>query len=73
MKLLVDMNLSPRWVSLLADAGFEVAHWSTLGASNAADTVVIMLIGYARVSTQDQNLDLQCEALNKAGCKKVME
>jgi DNA invertase Pin-like site-specific DNA recombinase len=32
-----------------------------------------MLIGYARVSTQDQNLDLQREALTKAGCKKVFE
>jgi DNA invertase Pin-like site-specific DNA recombinase len=32
-----------------------------------------MLIGYARVSTQDQNLDLQTEALTKAGCKKVFD
>lgn len=30
-----------------------------------------MLIGYARVSTQDQNLDLQTEALTKVGCKKI--
>ena len=32
-----------------------------------------MLIGYARVSTQDQNLDLQRQALTHAGCKKIYE
>ncbi len=32
-----------------------------------------MLIGYARVSTQDQNLDLQVNALTKADCKKIFE
>ena len=32
-----------------------------------------MLIGYARVSTQDQSLDLQREALTEAGCQKVFE
>ena len=41
MNVLVDMNLSPRWVSLLVDAGIEAAHWSTLGAANAPDTEIM--------------------------------
>ena len=32
-----------------------------------------MLIGYARVSAQNQNLDLQIDALVKAGCHKVFD
>jgi predicted nuclease of predicted toxin-antitoxin system len=45
MKLLVDMNLSPRWISFLADAGIESIHWSAVGASYAPD---LEIMAYAR-------------------------
>lgn len=41
MKLLVDMNLSPRWIGLLADAGIEAVHWSTVGAHDATDAEIM--------------------------------
>ena len=41
MKLLVDMNLSPRWVGVLADAGIHAAHWIACGAKNAPDTEIM--------------------------------
>jgi predicted nuclease of predicted toxin-antitoxin system len=41
MKLLIDMNLSPRWVTVLAGSGVEAAHWSTLGTNSALDSEIM--------------------------------
>jgi predicted nuclease of predicted toxin-antitoxin system len=41
MKLLLDMNLPPRWVRFLQDEGFEAVHWSTVGDPTANDATVM--------------------------------
>ena len=41
MKVLVDMNLSPLWVSFLVDAGFESVHWSDIGHPWAPDSEIM--------------------------------
>ena len=32
---------------------------------------IFMLVGYARVSTQEQDLQLQIDALEKIGCERI--
>ncbi|MBH8551732.1 DUF5615 family PIN-like protein [Nostocaceae cyanobacterium CENA357] len=41
MKILLDMNLSPDWVPVLENAGFEAVHWSTIGNPSAIDKVIM--------------------------------
>ena len=41
MRILIDMNLSPRWVDVLADAGIECIHWSSVGESTASDSFIM--------------------------------
>lgn len=45
MKLLVDMNLSPRWVDTFAQGGIEAEHWSRFGSASAPDATIM---AYAR-------------------------
>lgn len=41
MKLLIDMNLSPKWVIALKLAGFEAVHWSVVGLANSGDPEIM--------------------------------
>ena len=55
MKLLLDMNLSPRWVAFLAGVGIDAVHWSSVGSHSITDAEIM---AYARnnsyvVLTQD--------------------
>jgi predicted nuclease of predicted toxin-antitoxin system len=41
MKILIDMNLPPRWAKVLAAEGWESLHWSEVGASTASDREIM--------------------------------
>jgi predicted nuclease of predicted toxin-antitoxin system len=45
MDLLIDMNLTPRWLGFLAEAGHRAVHWTTMGNPTASDKVIF---DYAR-------------------------
>jgi predicted nuclease of predicted toxin-antitoxin system len=47
MKILIDMNLSPEWVSTFVTAGIESIHWSTVGDQAAPDRIIME---YAKVN-----------------------
>ena len=41
MKLLIDMNLSPRWADFLRESKFQADHWSTIGHTGAPDSEIM--------------------------------
>lgn len=41
MKLLVDMNLSPRWIPFLSESGWHARHWSDIGKADATDSEIL--------------------------------
>ena len=41
MRILIDMNLPPRWVDFFTDHGLNAIHWSTIGPLNAPDSEVL--------------------------------
>ena len=41
MKILIDMNLSPKLVEKLSNRGISSAHWFNIGAPDAKDTEIM--------------------------------
>jgi predicted nuclease of predicted toxin-antitoxin system len=41
MKLLIDMNLSPKWTQLLERRGWTAVHWSAVGDQCAPDVTIM--------------------------------
>lgn len=41
MKLLIDVNLTPRWAAWLKQAQFDAVHWSEIGALDAPDSEIM--------------------------------
>jgi predicted nuclease of predicted toxin-antitoxin system len=74
MRVLVDMNLSPRLAALLNDTGLEAVHWSEVGPAAAGDPEIME---YARahafvVLTHDLDFSAIL-ATTKAGRPSVVQ
>jgi predicted nuclease of predicted toxin-antitoxin system len=73
MRFLIDMNLTPAWVSYLSAAGHEAVHWSVAGKADAEDEEIC---GFARehrmvVLTNDLDFPLFL-ACSRAGSPSVI-
>ncbi|OPX35642.1 MAG: hypothetical protein B1H11_08800 [Desulfobacteraceae bacterium 4484_190.1] len=57
MKILLDMNLSPSWVPVLKDAGYEVKHWSEIGSFDASDFEIMSWANHNGYTVFTHDLD----------------
>ena len=57
MKILVDMNLSPRWVGFFIDRDIEAIHWTNIGSVNAPDSEIITYAGNHDYTVLTHDLD----------------
>ena len=67
--LLVDMNLSPQWVPVLGNHGWQAVHWSSIGDPEASDQDIM---DWARnnqhvVFTHDLDFGTMLALTHKAG------
>ena len=69
MRLVVDVNLPPKWVELLATRGIEAVHWSQVGDLRATDSTIMRwaLDGGYIVLTSDLDFSAMLAASGAAG------
>lgn len=56
-KVLLDMNLSPRWCSLLQREYIEAAHWASTGRIDASDSEIMAYAAERGFIVLTQDLD----------------
>ena len=74
IRLLLDMNLSPEWVSVLTTAGWPAVHWSAVGDPRATDvTIMAWAVAQCRaIFTHDLDFGTAL-ALTHAGAPSVIQ
>jgi predicted nuclease of predicted toxin-antitoxin system len=74
MKLLIDMNLSPVWVSFFKEHGFQAFHWSNVGRATAPDTEIMEYAGAEGFVVFTHDLDFgRLLALGRGGGPSVVQ
>ena len=57
VKILIDVNLSPKWVDYLQQAGVDAVHWSAVGPLNAPDSEIMAHARKERLVVFTHDLD----------------
>ena len=69
MKILLDMNLSPRWVSVLRQAGMETHHWSEFGQAEASGRETLAFAAKSEFVVLTRDLDFSAILAATRGAK----
>jgi predicted nuclease of predicted toxin-antitoxin system len=73
-KILIDMNLSPRWVEFLEKHTLVAAHWSTIGDHKAKDETIMRWAKEHQYIVFTNDLDFgTLLALTRAGFPSVIQ
>lgn len=57
MRLLLDMNISPRWLTLLQRSQIDAVHWGAIGQRDAMDTEIMAYAASHGYTVLTQDLD----------------